>query len=315
MYSVFIDGQEGTTGLQIRDRLINRADIKLLEIPPEKRKDISAKREYLNAVDVVILCLPDVAAKESVALISNPQTRVIDASTAHRVAPDWVYGLPELTKTQRSMIRSASRVSNPGCYATGFVLLVRPLVESGTIAPEDPVTCSAVSGYSGAGKKMIAAYQTDPEISAARLGSRNYALGLNHKHIPEMERHSGLLNRPLFMPVVCDYYKGMTVTIPLHASLLRRSVTPADLHEIYSQYYDNEMFISMQPLDMAQSLEEGFLNPVRCNDTNRCDLFVFGNSTQMVVAACFDNLGKGASGAAVQNMNIMVGAAEAEGLV
>jgi len=315
MYSVFIDGQEGTTGLQIRDRLINRTDIKLLEIPSEKRKDISAKREYLNAADIVILCLPDIAAKESVALISNPSTRVIDASTAHRVAPDWVYGLPELTKEQRSLIRNGSRVSTPGCYATGFVLLVRPLVENGIIAPQDPVTCAAVSGYSGAGKKLIAAYETDPKISAARLGSRNYALGLNHKHVPEMARHSGLSIRPLFMPVVCDYYKGMNVTIPLHASLLRRSVTPVDLHEIYTKRYGDEMFISVQPLDMAQSLEEGFLNPVRCNDTNRCDLFVFGDSSLMVVAATFDNLGKGASGAAVQNMNIMLGADEATGLV
>jgi len=200
MHTVFIDGQEGTTGLQIHDRLKNRTDITMLEIPAEKRKDPAVKRDFLNRADVVILCLPDSAARESVALIDNPQTRVIDASTAFRTDPGWVYGLPELTKTQRQAIKNATRVSNPGCYATGFVLLVRPLVEMGVITPHHPVDCFAVSGYSGGGKKLIAAYEAPAagETPAGRLGSRNYALGLNHKHVPEMRKHAGLSQPPIF---------------------------------------------------------------------------------------------------------------------
>ncbi len=314
MYIVFIDGQEGTTGLQIHERLKGRNDITLLEIPVEKRKDPSTKKGFLNSADLVILCLPDAAARESVAMIDNPNTRVIDASTAYRTDPGWVYGLPELTKTQRQLIKNAARVSNPGCYATGFVLCVRPLIEMGIIAPDYPVTCSSVSGYSGGGKKLIAAYETSPDQSAALLGSRNYALGLNHKHIPEMQKHANLLQPPLFLPIVCAYYNGMNVTVPLHRSLLKKKVTPPHLHALLSDYFAGEHFISVRPLDIEQSLENGFLNPVGCNGTNRCDLFVFGNEQQMIVAARFDNLGKGASGAAVQNMNIMMGVDERTGL-
>ncbi|MBN1577962.1 MAG: N-acetyl-gamma-glutamyl-phosphate reductase [Chitinispirillaceae bacterium] len=314
MHRVFIDGREGTTGLQIHDRLKNRIDLTLIEIPTERRKDPKTKREFLNNADIVILCLPDSAARESVAMIDNPKTRVIDASTAHRIAPDWVYGMPEMVKNQRQLIQTATRVSNPGCYATGFVLLARPLVERGIIDPESPVSCFAVSGYSGGGKKLVAAYEADPADSAAVLGSRNYALSLNHKHIPEMQRHALLTQPPLFLPVVGAYYNGMNVTIPLHLEHLKMKVTVERLHRIISDYYSGEPFISVKPLDIEQSLESGFLNPVRCNGTNQCDLFVFGNNRQMVVAARFDNLGKGASGAAVQNMNIMLGVNERTGL-
>ena len=315
MHSVFIDGREGTTGLQIHDRLKDRKDITLLEIPSDKRKDPATRREFLNRADIVILCLPDSAARESVAMIDNPETRVIDASTAHRIAPDWVYGLPEMVKSQRQLIREAARVSNPGCYATGFVLLARPLVERGVIAPDAPVDSFAVSGYSGGGKKLIAEYEADLANSASVLGARNYALGLNHKHIPEMQKHAGLLLPPLFLPVVSGYYNGMNVTIPLHRERLTAKLTPVELHGLYADYYSGEPFISVKQLAIEQSLESGFLNPVRCNNTNRCDLFVFGNEHQMVVAARLDNLGKGASGAAVQNMNIMMGVDETAGLV
>ncbi len=314
MHTLFIDGQEGTTGLQIHQRLKNRTDIHLIEIPRDKRKDPLAKKEYLDNADLVILCLPDTAARESVALIDNPKTRVIDASTAFRTDPSWTYGLPELTGSQRTLIKNSSRVSNPGCYATGFVLLVRPLVETGVISADYPVACSAISGYSGGGKKLIASYEEPGELSAGHLGSRNYALGLNHKHIPEMQTHSKLSHPPIFLPVVCDYYNGMNVTVPLHAQLLAKKVTPSQLHEIYSEFYRDEPFITVEPLDIALSLEDGFLNPVRLNGTNRCDLFVFGDEGRMVVASRFDNLGKGASGAAVQNMNIMLGVDERTGL-
>jgi N-acetyl-gamma-glutamyl-phosphate reductase len=314
MFTVFIDGQEGTTGLQIHQRLQGRTDLTLIEIPAEKRKDPATKKEFLNRADVVILCLPDSAAKESVALIDNPKTRVIDASTAHRIDPDWVYGLPELIPSQRDLIKKASRVSNPGCYATGFALLVRPLVEKGIITPDYPLTCSSVSGYSGAGKKMIAQFDGPPETSAAALGSRYYALTLQHKHVPEMRKHSLLTQPPIFLPIVCAYYAGMSVTVPLHKQLLATEVYARDLHEFYSEYYRDEPFLEVKPLDVAESLDNGFLVPVTLNGTNRCDLFVFGNDNRMVIAARFDNLGKGASGAAVQNMNIMMGVDERTGL-
>jgi len=314
MFTIFIDGREGTTGLQIHDRLKNRTDISLLAIPAEKRKDGMTRREFLNRADIVILCLPDDAAREAVAMIDNPKTRVIDASTAHRVASGWVYGLPEMVKSQRQMIKTAARISNPGCYATGFVLLVRPLVETGVLAPESPANCFAVSGYSGGGKKLIAEYEVNPVDSAEKLGSRNYALGLDHKHIPEMQKHALLTKPPLFLPVVGAYYNGMNVAVPFHKEQLKTKVDAADLHRILSDYYSGEPFISIKPPDVEKALENGKLNPVRCNGTNQCDLFVFGNGERLVIASRFDNLGKGASGAAVQNLNIMMGVDEHTGL-
>jgi N-acetyl-gamma-glutamyl-phosphate reductase len=222
-----------------------------------------------------------------------------------------------MTRSQRQAIKNASRVSNPGCYPTGFVLLARPLVEEGIILPGDAVSCFAVSGYSGGGKKLIAAYEAPEEGAepAGKLGSRNYGLGLNHKHIPEMQKHALLLQPPIFLPVVCDYYNGMNVTIPLHQELLAERISPVELHKLYQEFYRGESFISVKPPEIEQSLEGGFLNPVRCNGTNRCEIFVFGNERQLVVAARLDNLGKGASGAAVQNMNIMLGVDERTGLI
>jgi N-acetyl-gamma-glutamyl-phosphate reductase len=314
MHTIFIDGQAGTTGLQIHQRLKDRNDINLIEIPENERKDPVTKQQFLNDADIVILCLPDAAAKESAAMIDNPDTRVIDASTAHRTDPQWIYGMPELCPMQRDEIKKATRVTNPGCYATGFVLLVRPLVENAVITPDYPLSCTAVSGYSGAGKKMIAQFDGPPEASAARFGSRFYALSLQHKHIPEMRKHSGLAADPIFLPAVCDYYSGMTCTIPLHKKLLASSATPETLHELYSSWYSNEPFLHVQPLDLTASLDDGFLNPVNRNGTNHCDLFVFGDEERIVVATRFDNLGKGASGAAVQNMNLIMGIDETTGL-
>lgn len=313
MYTIFIDGQEGTTGLQIHQRLKDRSDIAVIEIPAERRKDPGTKQDFLNRADIVILCLPDEAARASVALITNPATRVIDASTAFRIAPDWVYGLPELTKTQRNLIKNALRVSNPGCYATGFALTVRPLVALGIIPREYPVICSANSGYSGGGKKLIAAYKAANQLPATLQGPRHYALQLKHKHIPEMQMHAGLATTPLFLPTVGPYYQGMTVTIPLHQETLPKKISPEELHNLLLSYYAHEHFITVMPLGTA-ALDDGFLAPTACNATNKLDLFVFGNEQHLVLAARFDNLGKGASGAAVQNMNIMLGIEETTGL-
>ncbi|MDO5577036.1 MAG: N-acetyl-gamma-glutamyl-phosphate reductase [Fibrobacter sp.] len=310
MVKLFIDGQEGTTGLQIHDRIKSRDDIELLEIPNEKRKDPVVKSQYLNSADIVILCLPDSAARESVAMINNDHTRVIDASTAFRTSPDWAYGIPELDKKQRDLIRNSSRVSNPGCYATGFIMLVRPLVANGIIPPDYPISVSAISGYSGGGKKLIAAYKdgtyNDP---------RHYALTLSHKHIPEMTKHSMLSRSPLFIPIVANYYKGMAVSVPLHLPLMSKKVSASDIRALYNEYYDSEMFVKVMGDNLEQVLDNGFLSPVKCNDTNRIELFVFGKDEQILLISRFDNLGKGASGAAVQNMNIMIGAEESKGLV
>lgn len=312
MFTVFIDGQEGTTGLKIKDRLKSRKDLTLLEIPNEQRKDLTVKSRFLNDADLVILCLPDAAARESVQLITNPLTKVIDASTAFRTSPDWAYGMPELKKEQRNLLSEATRISNPGCHATGFILTLYPLIQSGIVPPDYPLSCHSLTGYSGGGKKLINLYQNPQGKDLS--GPRHYALTLNHKHIPEMQKHTGLSNPPLFLPVVGNFYAGMIVSIPLFTHLLKKSVTARDLHEIYSSYYESEPFIRVMSADPEESLDEGFLSPVSCNGTNMLQLFAFGKESQMVVMSRFDNLGKGASGAAVQNMNIAMGVDETEGL-
>ncbi len=314
MAKVYIDGQEGTTGLQIRERLLARDDIKLLEIDPSLRKDFLERAKLINDTDVVILCLPDAAAIEAVSLVKNGSTRVIDASTAHRVNRDWIYGLPELVKGQREKIRSAMRVANPGCYPTGYLLLVRPLFESGLISQNAKLSCHALSGYSGAGKKLISVYE-NPARSPELMAPKYYALSLKHKHLPEMAAMSGLVSPPIFSPSVGPYYNGMVVSVPLLNSCLEKKTSADALYQMYAAYYDNEPFVNVIPHSNVESaLEGGFLSPVACNGTNRCDLFVFGHETQLMVSARFDNLGKGASGAAVQNMNIMLGLPETAGL-
>jgi N-acetyl-gamma-glutamyl-phosphate reductase len=315
---IFIDGQEGTTGLEIHQRLRADADVELLEIDPAQRKDPAAKRALMRQADVVVLCLPDAAAIEAVSL-ADPDTRILDASTAHRVDPTWVFGLPELTKTQRGDISNARRVSNPGCYPTGFLLAVRPLIDAGVISRALPLSVHALSGYSGGGKKLIEAFTAAathraPADEAAWV-ARPYALDLQHKHVAEMQRYAELENAPLFCPIVANYYKGMLVHVPLHLRTLAKGVTPADIQQLLAERYRAEPFVRVMPLDAARTLPDGLLSASALNDTNLVELFVFGHGDQILLTARLDNLGKGASGAAVQNLNLMLGRAETSGLV
>lgn len=310
--TVFVDGQEGTTGLQILDVLAARADVELLSIDPALRKDPAERGRLLNQADVAFLCLPDAAAREAAALVTNPRTCIIDASTAHRTASGWVFGLPELSSDQREKIRSAKRIANPGCHATSFILLLRPLVDSGLVAAAQPVSATSITGYSGGGKKMIEQYERggDPRLASPRP----YALGLAHKHVPEMMAHTGLSTAPLFMPVVAAFYKGLAVSVPLHLSELAPGTTPQSLHDAYARRYEGERFVRVMPLNDPATLDGGFFDVQGCNGTNRVDLFVFATATQALVVARLDNLGKGASGAAVQAMNVHLGLDEGLGL-
>jgi len=313
---VFVDGQEGTTGLRIHEVLGQRADIEMLQIDPERRKDPAERARLLNAADVAFLCLPDAAAKESAALVTNPNTCVIDASTAHRTDPAWAFGLPELCAGQRAALRAAKRIANPGCHATCFIALLRPLVDAGLVPRSLPVSANSLTGYSGGGKKMIADYEAAARPGGdPRLGSpRPYALGLAHKHIPEMMAHTGLQARPAFVPVVSNFHKGLAVTVPLHHGQLAPGTDGAALHAALAARYPGERFVRVMPLSDPATLAEGFLDVQACNDTNRVDLFVFAAADQSVLIARLDNLGKGASGAAVQCMNVHLGVDEGLGL-
>jgi N-acetyl-gamma-glutamyl-phosphate reductase len=315
-YKVFIDGRHGTTGLKIDERLAGRPDIELLDIPETARKDPARKGEYLNAADLVFLCLPDAAAKESVALLrpDNTHTRVLDTSTAHRTHPEWVYGLPELDGGQRQRIQNARRVAVPGCHATGFILLAHPLVAAGILPSNYPMSAWSITGYTGGGKALIARYETSASLPPSLQSPCAYALGLTHKHLPEMQRMSALAQPPLFVPIVGNFAQGMLVSVPLFPHLLSKSCKPADLHAFYSEYYAGASFIKVMPLDASIFLENDCLAATACNDTNRAEIFVFGHAAQILVAARFDNLGKGASGAAVQCMNLMLGVEETTGL-
>ena len=306
---VYIDGKEGTTGLQIYDRLAVREDIELLLIDESKRKDPAERKQFLNAADLVFLCLPDAAAVEAVSLIENGQTRVIDCSTAHRTAEGWVYGFPELSR-QREAIRTASRVANPGCYATGFLSLVRPLVEKGALSPKARLACHALSGYTGAGKKAIAQY-TDPDRDKELESPRHYAVTLAHKHLPEMAAIAGLNRPPLFMPMICDYPQGMVVTVPLWAEELEGPWSIEKLRALYEDYYGGSPVVTLRPADAPSC---GFIGSNNLSGADGLHIFVNGNSGQFMLSARLDNLGKGASGAAVQNMNLMLGFEETAGL-
>jgi N-acetyl-gamma-glutamyl-phosphate reductase len=315
MHQIFIDGREGTTGLQIQERLEGRADLTLRELPAEQRKDPAARKALINQVDFVITCLPDEAARESASLLENPRTRLIDPSSAHRVSPGFVYGFPELDSGQRDRIRAAERVTVPGCHASGFVAALAPLVSRGLVPKDYPVVAHSLTGYSGAGKKMIAVYETAAPAEREHLrGSRPYGLALKHKHLPEMQRIVGLSSAPLFEPVIGDFYKGMLVSVPLITRLLPKKLTPRDVHEVLAAQYEGERFVVVQPLDATSLLEDGYLDPMACNGTNRLELFVFGHEEQILIIARLDNLGKGASGAAVQCLNLMLGADESTGL-
>lgn len=305
---VFIDGSEGTTGLQIARRLAARDDIELLSIDAESRKDTEKRREMFRRADLVILCLPDDAAREAVSLVEDGKTRVIDASTAHRTAPGWVYGFPELHKGQREAIRSARFVANPGCHAVGFISITHPLVALGILPKDYPLTCFSLTGYTGGGKKMIHEYEQ--EKTAELYAPRLYGLTLSHKHLPEMTKIAGLTREPVFVPVVDDYDCGMATTIMLHNDLLPPGTTARTIHEALSGYYAGETFISVAP-----ALGEGYLTASWGKGTNFMEITVSGREGMTVVTSRFDNLGKGASGSAVQNMNIMLGLPETAGLL
>ena len=306
---IYIDGKEGTTGLQIYERLGERDDIELLLIDESKRKDVEERRRLLNAADLVFLCLPDTAAAEAVSLIENGKTRVIDCSTAHRTAQGWTYGFPEL-HSQREQIKTAQRVANPGCYATGFLSLVRPLVEMGALEPSERVACHALSGYTGAGKKAIAQYE-DPDRDPELDSPRHYAVALAHKHLPEMTAVSGLTRKPIFMPMICDFPQGMTVTAALYADQLKGAASIEALRALYGEYYAGSAVVALRPADAPSC---GFIGSNNLEGKDILQIFVNGNEEQLMLTAQLDNLGKGASGAAVQNMNLMLGFEETKGL-
>ena len=310
---VYIDGQAGTTGLEIADRLRGRGDIELLAIAEAGRKREAARRCLLRSADVSILCLPDDAAREAVQLAGRG-CRLIDASTAHRTDPGWVYGLPELSPEQPNAIAGARLVSNPGCYPQGFVLAVRPLIDAGVLDPATPLSVHALSGYSGGGRKMIEAYRSADAERQEAWGARPYALELAHKHVPEMQRYAGTAKVPLFAPIVGNFYKGMVTQVPLFAEHVPAGATPVDVRRILAQTYAGARFVDVLPFPAGGSLDGGFLSPTACNGTNRLEIAVFGNERQMLLTARYDNLGKGAAGAAVQNLNLMLGCDEAAGL-
>ena len=311
-FQVFVDGQEGTTGLRIHEYLARRDDVTLLSIDPALRKDPAARRALINASDVTFLCLPDAAARESVTLVDNPGTCIIDASTAHRTDPAWTFGLPELAPGQRAKLRAAKRIANPGCHASAFILAVKPLVAAGILQPDYPLAAHSITGYSGGGKKMIEQY----EAAAASLNApRPYALKLAHKHLPEMREHSGLAMPPIFTPIVGPFYKGLAATVFLQPQRLAKPMGPQGLRDTLAAYYEGEPFVRVAPFDNDANCVDGFFDVEGCNDTNRVDVFVFGHDEQVVVVARLDNLGKGASGAAVQAMNVHLGVDETLGLV
>ncbi|HVW72566.1 MAG TPA: N-acetyl-gamma-glutamyl-phosphate reductase [Rhizomicrobium sp.] len=311
---IFIDGAAGTTGLEIRERLAGRDELSLIALSEAERKDQTARKRALNEADLVILCLPDEAAREAVSLIDNPQTRVIDASTAHRVAEGWDFGFPELDPDGYSRIAASKRVSNPGCWATGFLAIARPLVRAGIIPRDFPLTANGVSGYSGGGKSMIAEFQDKTSADYTETVSRIYGLSLTHKHIPEMQKHSGLSHPPLFEPSVGRYYRGMLVEVPLQLWALPATPTPRDLHAALVKAYPERPLVKVASLEGAAAAKT--LDAEIFAGTNGLTIYVFANekTRQARLVAAFDNLGKGASGAAVQNMNIMLGLPETTGL-
>jgi N-acetyl-gamma-glutamyl-phosphate reductase len=309
---IFIDGQHGTTGLQIHDRLTDRPDIELLELPMADRKDLGKRAEIAKAADISVLCLPDAAAKELVAALGDDDTVVIDASTAHRVAEGWTYGFPEMTKDHRQKLKASHRISNPGCYPTGAIALLRPLIEAGLVRADSTPVVFGVSGYTGGGKELIAIHEK-PDVEPFGL----YGLELTHKHVPEMKKYAGLSHTPLFVPSVGHYAQGMLVTVPVTHDITTKQVTAKDVHQVLSDYFAGEKFVTVRPLaDRKWLARDRFLRADRLIDTNSMELAVYGNEAEgnVLAVASLDNLGKGASGAAVQTINLKTGVDEATGL-
>ena len=298
---VFIDGQAGTTGLQLKSKLVNHPGVTLLEIDNDKRKDTDERQRLMNDSDVVFLCLPDAAAIEAVKLVTNPDTVIIDASTAHRTADGWTYGFPELSDEHYEAIKKAKRIANPGCHATGFISIVYPLISSGIMPTSYPVTAYSITGYSGGGNKMIADYE-DPDREEEIGTPRQYGLTQMHKHLPEMKKVTGLDSEPVFNPIVSDYYCGMAVSVPLYTKLLNKKMSADELYEFFSDYYKNSEFISVH-----KAPESGFLSPIGLEGTNKMKIHICGNADRVTITSVFDNLGKGASSAAIENMNIAMG--------
>lgn len=306
MKKVFIDGSAGTTGLRIYERLSAREDVEILSLPEEKRKDVAARKQMINSADVVFLCLPDDAARESVSLVENPDTVVIDASTAHRTLPDWAYGFPELSAAFESKLLSSKRIAVPGCHASGFIALVYPLLEAGLLEKEALLSCHSITGYSGGGKKMIAEYEADGR-NGLLDAPRQYGIGQQHKHLKEMQAITGLDSAPIFCPIVSDFYSGMTVTVPLFASQVKGSVS--DIKSVYKKKYDGDIVRFEESVD-----ENGFVSGKALSERDVMRVTVAGNDDRILLIACYDNLGKGASGAAIECMNLAIGADRTKGL-
>lgn len=309
---IFIDGSEGTTGLRIFERFAGRDDIELLKIPSELRKDPEEIRKYINASDVTFLCLPDAAAREAVALVENENVCIIDTSTAHRTLEGWAYGYPELSPKHREAIKNGKRIAVPGCHATGFITLVYPLVAGGIMPADYPVSAFSLTGYSGGGKKMIAQYEgeeRDKELDSPR----EYAVSQKHKHLKEMKAITGLTREPLFSPIVADYYSGMLVSVPMYADMLNGEQTPEKIHAFFEEYYKGEKFVKVMPFG-AEAETGSFLGSNNCSGWDGIQIFVTGNEERILVSSRFDNLGKGASGAAMQCLNVILGCDEAKGL-
>lgn len=308
MIKVFIDGQAGTTGLQLKKKLTSHPYVELLEIEESKRKDEAERSRLMNSADVVFLCLPDAAAIEAVKLVNNPDTVIIDASTAHRVNNGWDYGFSELSDKHRSDIASSKRIANPGCHATGFISIIYPLIATGVMSPDYPVTAHSITGYSGGGNKMIGEYEDENRFYELK-SPRQYGLTQMHKHLPEMVKITGLFNEPVFNPIVSDFYCGMAVSVPLHTSLLKKKLSLYEMKELFVRYYSGSTFISVH-----SGPENGFLPATGLEGTNNLRIYICGNDERMTLTAVFDNLGKGASSAAIQNMNIAMGFDEATAL-
>jgi N-acetyl-gamma-glutamyl-phosphate reductase, uncommon form len=306
---VFVDGLSGTTGLKIHERLSLYSELDMIKIDYDKRRDPKERARCLNEADIVFLCLPDDASREAAGLVTNPDTKIIDASTAYRIASDWTYGLPELSGEHRAAISVSKRVSNPGCHATAFILSAYPLIAGGIISPDYPVTCQSLTGYSGGGKALIDKYEQNDGKNDYTKAPRPYSLSLNHKHLPEMMLRSGLSEAPIFVPILGNNYKGLAVLFSVHTKLLSKQLTAKNIHEVFCEHYQNEKFVKVMPFADDSMLFDGAVDITTCNDTNNAEIFVFGNDSKgsAVIMTRLDNLGKGASGAAIQNMNIMLG--------